>query len=230
MADPISIFGLAVTVGQILSTLYEYGQGVKDARKDVTQLSTELFALKGVLEQIDAKHGKAFVFTDGEEVVRSTHDFLQSLLVKLAIPKSSISKAVQSLKWLFDKSDMTKHLARLERVKTWLILVFMTGVSQDTIEIRMSIIDLARDLHDDIACRRQLHMQQKDMDMLRWLCPVDPQEEQVRRRSSRQLGSGQWFLNGHLTPWVAAASPRILCLHGKCTFSTRLLVSLAHVL
>lgn len=222
MADPISIFGLAVTVGQIISTLYEYGQGVKDARKDVTQLSTELFTLKGVLEQIDAKHGKAFVFTDGEEVVRSTQNFLQSLLAKLAIPKSSISKAVQSLKWPFDKSDMTKHLARLERVKSWLILVFMTGVSQDTTDIRLSILDLSREFHDDLEYRRKLQEEHEDLEMLQWLAPVSPNEEHARRRQSRQSGSGQWFLDGYLRSWMTTAQSSVLCLHGKCMVAKKL--------
>lgn len=227
MADPISIFGLAVTVGQILSVLYEYGQGVKDAKKDITQLSTELFALKGVLDQIKEKHGDTLPVADGKEVIRSTEDFLQSLLNKLVIPKSTIDKALRSFKWPFDKSDMEKHIARLERVKSWLVLVFMTGVSEDTNEIRIGILNLGRDLREDIAFRREIEMQQKNLDALRWISPIDPQEEHIRRRLSRQRGTGQWFLDQHLLTWLRAAGPSILCLQGNCMSTSRLLWSFA---
>lgn len=121
MTDPIPITTLTVTVAQVLSVLYDYGKSVNGAKQDINKLSHELFALKGTLKHIDEHCLEATSKPRDVEVLNSTEEFPESLLHGLDEPRSSVVKRFQTLKWLPSRNDMTKHLARLERVKSWLI-------------------------------------------------------------------------------------------------------------
>lgn len=216
MADPISIIGLVVTIGQVVSTLYDYGSSVKDARRDINKLSVELFALQGTLQHVDTFFGGRMLEPASVEVLKSTKEFIECLLRDLEIPRSKLKKALQSLRWPLEEKDMTTHLARLERVKSWLILVFMTGTAADTSEIHSEIHDLSRQLHGDIEARRQIATRRNTVELLRWLAPIDPEAEQSRVLQIREPGSRRWFVEGPLTSWLSGSRNRILCLQGKC--------------
>ena len=53
MADPISALGLAFQLVEVVDLLYKYGSAVKDSRREIARLATELSALQGILNQID---------------------------------------------------------------------------------------------------------------------------------------------------------------------------------
>jgi hypothetical protein len=222
MADA---FGLAVTVGQILAALYDYGKNAKEARDDINKLSLELFALKGTLEYVDQQKDTRLVDPAGVEVLKQTRNFLDALLTELIEPRSKVKRVLQSLKWPLNQDDTTKHLARLERVKSWLILSFMTGTSADTTAIYKTVLELSRDVHADIAIRQQKESRREATDLLRWLSPVSHADQHARVCHKRQPGSGGWLVNGSLHPWLNGSARQVMCLRGKCEYNGRILVS-----
>jgi hypothetical protein len=235
MADPLSITGLVLAVGQVLLSLYDYGSNVKDARKDINSLSEELFALKGVLEHLKAQHKPDATNLDQSEslwparydpqkftsMLQSTSEFLQSLLKSLEEPKGRFKKSMQSLKWPLDKGDVDKHLARLGRVKTWFILVLMTDSSALTQDVYTEVNELTRSIQVDLKIREQQRTDKANEDLLRWLAPVGPEEDHLRACKARQPGTGLWFIKGPLFDWLRNSSSQstMLCLRGKCMFS-----------
>lgn len=142
MAD---ISGLVFTVlgmsFEVASTIYSYAKEVKSAKLEIQQLSSELFALIGVLERMKTQQEQlsAGQFSDEtnlfasknnqgslRKVLQELIEFLQDLHKSLMPPKSSFQAKLQKLKWPFKQSDTQKHLSRLERVKTYLMLSLMT--------------------------------------------------------------------------------------------------------
>lgn len=142
MAD---ISGLVLTVlglsFKVASAIYSYSNDVKDAKGDIQQLSNEIFALIGVLEQLKVNqeqistgkwtdHSKAFSQDSNRgslrHVLQKSLEFLQDLHKRLESPKTRFKAKIQKLKWPFEQKETTQHLQRLERVKTYLILSLMT--------------------------------------------------------------------------------------------------------
>jgi len=235
MADPLSITGLVLAVGQVLLSLYDYGSNVKDARKDINILSEELFALKGVLEHLKAQHKPVVANLDQSEspwparydpqkfagMLQSTGEILRSLLKSLEEPKGRFKRSMQSLKWPLDRSDVDKHLARLARVKTWFILVLMTDSSALTQDVYTEVSELTRSIQVDLKIREQQRADKVNEDLLRWLAPVGPEEDHLRACKARQPGTGMWFIKGPLSNWLRDSSSQstMLCLRGKCMCS-----------
>ena len=142
MAD---VSGLVLTVlgvsFQVASAIYSYSSDVKDAKGDIQQLSNEIFALIGVLERLKVNqdqistgkstdHSKAFLQESNQDslrhVLQQSLEFLQDLHKRLESPKTRSKAKIQKLKWPFEQKETARHLQRLERVKTYLILSLMT--------------------------------------------------------------------------------------------------------
>lgn len=110
--DPITVLGLVLTIGDIVATLCDYGNAVKGAGDDIASLSKELFALRGVLEHINAQEKNdakssneasskeaAQLFGEAEfkSMLRYANDILQELHCTLKIPSEKSKKVVQKL-------------------------------------------------------------------------------------------------------------------------------------
>lgn len=129
---------------EVASTIYNYAKDVHDAKQDIQSLSNELFALIGVLERMKMQQGhqeqlssatlvdnrKAFARKENQPIIRQvlqqTIEFLQDLHARLVPPKSRFQARLQKLKWPFKEGETKRHLERLERVKSYLILSLMT--------------------------------------------------------------------------------------------------------
>lgn len=235
MADPISIAGILVTVGQLLSSLYDYGKNVKDAREDITALSAELFALKGILEHATKQYNplqpnqNGFPLLTGEHkddalgILRSARECIGSLQQVLEQPQTKLKKAIQSLKWPLDKSEAMKRVDQLGRIKSTLILMFLTGTSTRTTEIHEAVLSLKSQVEDDIKARKERASKQKSAELLQWLAPVNTREHHARACQVRHSGTGSWFINGIVHSWQSGAGQRMLCLSGKCKRTVALL-------
>lgn len=134
MSDPLSITGLLFTIGHTVSVLYTYGRNVKSARSDIDELTNELLVLQGVLKQVQNRKSPAAVSVSIEKdpgyMLRSTKQSLEFLLYKLEVPSSKIGKAIKYAKWPLHKDEVSDHLRRFERLKSMLILVFLTEDSE----------------------------------------------------------------------------------------------------
>lgn len=156
MAD---VSGLVLTVlgvsFQVASAIYSYSSDVKDAKGDIQQLSNEIFALIGVLERLKVNqdqistgkstdHSKAFSQESNQDslrhVLQQSLEFLQDLHKRLESPKTRFQAKIQKLRWPFEQKETARHLQRLERVKTYLILSLMTDEMFASTRSKLSLL------------------------------------------------------------------------------------------
>ena len=229
MADPISVTGLVIAVAQVLTSLYDYGKSVKGAGEDIKSLSQELFALKGVLDHMEAQHTMSMMSSDAflslqyddekfTDMLISTNDVLQGLFRSLEQPKGKFGKAMQRLKWPLDKTSVAENIAVLDRIKTWFILVLMTDTSTTTRDLYSEVHELTTTLKLDLKLREQESISQAEEKLFHWLAPCNPEEYHLRACKTRHPATGLWFIRGTFANWMRAPSgdSQILCLRGKC--------------
>ena len=141
--DPVSVIvtisGLAVTIEQIVAAIYRYGKGVNDSKKEMNQLCSELFALKGALEHVrlnlqnaeaSSPPGSLSVPIIGtmefSSMVVTTESALTDLLKRLEKPQGRINTALNRLTWPLRKDDIRDETQRLDRLKLYFILATTT--------------------------------------------------------------------------------------------------------
>lgn len=217
MTDPISITGLLFTIGQTVSVLYTYGQNVKNAKPDINDLTNELLVLQGVLQQLQDHKSPAAVPLSKEQnsryLLRSTKQSLEFLLSKLEKPSSKIGKAIKYAIWPLHKDEVSEHLRRFERVKSLLILVFLT---EDSEAVGSAIQSMRTVLDKKLEGISDLLLREKDAELLRWLAPLSPEEEHGRISQYRQPGTRRWFFDGPFAAWLDDQESSALWLLGKC--------------
>lgn len=128
MADPVSLVGLVLAVGSVAQTILSYALAAKDASRDINGLLTELLAVKGFLDQLQSDRQKnegnrelpgfTELLQSGIQVIRNLEDDFQQ-------PVSKIRGVVRQLKWPLKKQDVNKHIERLERLKTYCLLILV---------------------------------------------------------------------------------------------------------
>ena len=130
----LTVLGLSFNVA---STLYTYSQNVKAASDGIPRLSTELFALIGILEHVKLQRQRAVPASSAQslgvgsteslrKVLEDTLGFLPKLKAALDPPQGRFKSAVQKLKWPLKEKETSSYLQQLERVKTYLILSQVT--------------------------------------------------------------------------------------------------------
>jgi hypothetical protein len=140
MADPISITGLLLAVGNLINRAYKYGKQVKEANKEMTMLYGELVALQGVLLHIDLQQSEEIV--DGSDLkikqlcasqafqdALLTSDEILRRLIQNLDKRASNNQALSKLTWPLIKGDVKDDISRLERVKSYFLLVMMADNS-----------------------------------------------------------------------------------------------------
>ena len=139
--DPVTvcatISGLAVAIEQIVAAIYRYGKGVNDSRKEMSQLCSELFALKGALEhfRMNLQDAEAtFTSAPGSlsvpiigtkefiTMLDTTESALADLLKRLEKPNGRVATALNRLTWPLKKDDIRNETQRLDRLKLYFIL------------------------------------------------------------------------------------------------------------
>lgn len=234
MADPISITSLVLDVSHALSSLIKYAKSVQGARFEMRKLSEELFALKGILEHLTTHTSddipkrqeiESEIFSESEgdvmaKVLHATNEFLQSLLAELEIPRSQFKRLAQSLKWPFTQEQFNNQLARLERVKSWLILVLIADHSSSDRRLQEEISDLASSLKKDLQIRDQERHQAVNKELFQWIAPVNPASSHLRASKRHSIGTGGWFVEGPLRKFLQnkEEEKRVFFLSGKCTW------------
>jgi hypothetical protein len=235
MADPISIIGMIAEVGSIIQTTITYAKAVRDARSDTQKLSEELFALKGILEHLSVhiepedseklpSYSEAIAF-DPEllrSTLKTTDEFLKSLLHDLEEPASKFKQLKKKLEWPFTQDQFNAHLTRLERVKSWLILVLTSDSAALQRDLHKEITNLASSLEDDLKIRKDERIQTAHKDIFHWLAPVSPNQIHMRATKGRGNQTGKWFIDRTFKYWLwnHGTYRNILFLLGKCTFWT----------
>ena len=225
--DPVSIAGLVLTIGDVVSSLYEYSNSVKDSKDDIRKLTQEVFALKGALEHMSAttrtylsneRHGNDEKGIQNEGMLNMAKETLGTLSKKLAEPKNKFQKTTQALKWPFTKKEIERYIVIIERCKTWFIMVGMNETVERTSEIYDGMKQLAATIHEEIIERRATIMNKEADDILKWLAPARSDEQHLQTLQSRVPGTGAWFFDDPFGDWLTepTAVRPILWVTGKC--------------
>ena len=232
--DPVSIVGLVLDVSHVLASLIDYAKTVKGAKSDMRKLSEELFALKGILEHLASqsseeteKHQHPAVESQSPgqfdrdvltRVLRTTKEFLLTLLADLEVPATKFKRLKQKLEWPFTQEQVNTHLAQLERVKSWLILVLMADHASGDRDLQREMSSLASSLKEDLRLRNQERSWAANKELFKWMAPVSPANSHLRASRAKRIGTGKWFIEGYMHKWLREWSDdtRVLLLVGKC--------------
>ncbi|OQE39061.1 hypothetical protein PENCOP_c007G09037 [Penicillium coprophilum] len=239
--DPISIVGLVIETSHALSSLIRYAKAVQTAKSEVRKLTEELFALKGILEHLAAQiddipkwQGSEISQFDQDvmaRVLHTTNEFLQSLLMDLEVSETKFKRLKQTLKWPFTQTEVSEHLIRLERVKSWLILVLIADHKSVEREMQHEIRDLTNTLKEDLQIRVQERNKLANRELLQWIAPVNPESSHLRASKRHRNGTGRWFVDGHLKTFLDQDERRAFFLLGKSgTGKTTLFAQVANEL
>ncbi|KAK1749484.1 hypothetical protein QBC47DRAFT_270404, partial [Echria macrotheca] len=229
--DPASAIGLAAQAGNIIILVLKYGREVKDASGDIQALSTELFALEGILRHVETQidsvsssahsspsHTPAFA-----QLLQSTHQTLDSLAKLLShTPSSSSNLAIttRSLKWPLRKGQVAEQIQKLERLKT-LYILSLTG---DTFSTHRALVAEITRLGQAVETANRGRVEEKqskatlpERDICTWVAPVDTASTHREALAVQQPGTGAWFAHGPLE-WLVQVPPEssaILWLQGR---------------
>jgi hypothetical protein len=227
--DPISITGLVIEVSHVLSSLIRYAKTAQNAKSEVRKLSEELFALKGILEHLAAQTDDDPNLKASEKasfdrdvmgrVLHTTNELLRSLLADLETAETKFKRLKQTLKWPFTQKEVIDHLTRLERVKSWLILVLIADQNSADRDIQHEIRDLTSAVKEDLQIRVQERSQMANKRLFQWMAPVSPESSHLRASKRLKIGTGKWFVDGHLKDFLDQDEKRALFLVGKCMSS-----------
>jgi hypothetical protein len=221
MAEAIAVIEVVVVIGEVVNGLYEYISSVKDAKDDIRKLTTELFAIKGALEHFDVQSKSAMdeaVHTQSQSMLAMTRDTLKSIEKKIGPPKSGIGRAFQNLAWPFRSDDVDKYMGRLERAKTWFIMVIMRESTDTTAAIHVEMQRLSTALHEDIITRRTDSMMKEAEELMKWLAPFDSRAELEKATVDRVPGTGEWIWDDEFSSWAEGqpSERQFRWIMGKC--------------
>jgi hypothetical protein len=232
--DPASVAGLIVLAGQIANSIYQYGNDVRNARREIDQLCVDLFALKGTLEHvrlhiescklIDDDVDSSSTFTLPSQIFRtdefdgmlsSTDALLRDLYGVLNKTRDRKRNIMQHLTWPFTKKEMQEYTDRLEKMKSYFIL----AITSDNLEVSKQIFFEVHALGQILRTQQEEHQEKAEDErhktVAQWLAPYDSAELHRKALEARQIGTGHWFLSQHFQQWVRGESPRILWLRGR---------------
>jgi len=137
--DPVSVIGISAAIQQLLSCIFKYGQGVREAKREINQLCSEFLGLKAAIEHVqlilqpsdvtdttaDVRSilsSSMFATSEFHEMLSFTNDVLKQFLDRLETKTTRFQSSLQRLSWPLIKDDVKLYVERLERSKQWFIL------------------------------------------------------------------------------------------------------------
>ncbi|KAH8703264.1 hypothetical protein BGW36DRAFT_84581 [Talaromyces proteolyticus] len=223
MADPLSISGLILQVITTAKTVYDYASQVKNAQKDIRELFGELFALKAIVDQIQMEKDATIKVTEiyfnntrssdaFDKAMTDTRNLLQEILDDLVERALRGQSLLRNLGWPGKKTNLQEKVAKLERIKTYFILVLMNDKAELGRDMSISIGAIA-ETSIQLYQNNQDEINRKIKD---WICPIDLELMHRRARSTCQSGTGLWFIDGPFQRWLSGSDDmRLLYLEGK---------------
>lgn len=233
MAEPLSLAGVVLQLGSILKELYEYGKRVKGAQSHILSLCSELAALKSILTDLQTQHESG---TPGlrepefSKMLSMATTLLDGLSYRLG-PKISVrQRAMQSLKFPLEGDALKETLSRLERIKSWFLLILMSDEYATSKSLQADLQALTVLFQDDLRERRRREGEQDSEKLRDLLAPVSP--DIVHRQaceSWQHSGPSSWFVDDVVTKWLTRDDPgeRVMVLTGKSGAGKTTLISQA---
>ncbi|CAG7565196.1 unnamed protein product [Fusarium equiseti] len=231
MSDPLSIAasiaGLAALTGKVFKAFIDYGKGVKDARTDVSILTTELRTLSGMLTNLsllatslEAPSSNDSFFSNFQ--LDALKMIIKNLEVKLAVAKtdfeaSKVRSVIQKLRWPFSKDDMMKWVDEIRAHKATINL----ALSADTLSNLVLCLKVQGDIRGELESTRdamtvlqemysrvELNLErQKTYD---YFLKINPQSQFETARRLRNSDTGDWFIKHRVvTQWMVQPNSRM---------------------
>ncbi|MCJ1434899.1 hypothetical protein MMC27_004269 [Xylographa pallens] len=185
-----SVVGLAAFGAKLSLTLYEYGDTIVHARKqidsianEVTLCSSVLHHVGAVLESEKATYSPALVVTT-KRIIQECKDLFHEIRSKVKHRKRQSGKGIRRVKWLFDKPRAKELTAELEGLKSTLMLMVQTvtlatkaSKSEDKSEQDVDGIKKELELLKSLIISNHhtiLNLQEVEMEAAHSLGPVPP--------------------------------------------------------
>lgn len=232
--DPISIIGLAVNVQQILTSIYQYGQGVHEARREINQLCSELLALKAALEHVRLNMDGGLAGSDGAEkdaqmilassnlaspefkdMVTATELILKSLQDRLKVKGSKAKAALQRLTWPIIRDELKEDIEKLDRLKSFFILTTTSDNAVLCRELYLKVCSIDRRLEKQDVVQARVKASKIQQAVKEWIAPHDPHAFYQKSLENFQEGTGTWFLDGVFQDWISSSSRPLIWLRAK---------------
>ncbi|MCJ1400375.1 hypothetical protein MMC11_003580 [Xylographa trunciseda] len=127
-----SVVGIAAFGAKLSLTLYEYGDTVVHARKQIDNIANEVTLCSSVLQHIgtvleteEATYSPALALTT-KRIIQECKDLFHEIRSKVRHRKRQRGKGIRRVQWLFDKPRATELKAELEGLKSTLMLMVQT--------------------------------------------------------------------------------------------------------
>lgn len=137
--DPTSIIGLSAAIQQLLTCVFKFSQGLREAKREINLLCSELLALKAAFDhiQMNLQLGKDagtasemeptlcssnYGTPEFQGMISLTHATLNELLTRLDSKSGRFITTFQRLTWPLVKDEVKLFVDRLERLKSWFVL------------------------------------------------------------------------------------------------------------
>ncbi|KAJ5272795.1 hypothetical protein N7478_007920 [Penicillium angulare] len=235
--DPVSLVGLAASVGQLIQlsmSIVNYVNKVATAPKERKALTLEIVSLVGVLLSLKQRADAAKTDQDPWLAAFSTIGGEEGSLQQLKSTLEFLNRKLEprlgrNLIWAFSESEIRDALARIERVKSLITLVLQEnhmaisqatkdsvgGVEVGVMELRTEVAGIEAGI-EGIAVG-VMSLQDNSRDEMRrniasWLSPLNflGRQDDIFRR--RQEGTNQWLLNSpEFKDWVSGANKLLRC-------------------
>ncbi|KAL8715684.1 MAG: hypothetical protein Q9225_006312 [Loekoesia sp. 1 TL-2023] len=230
--DPVSIVGLTAAIQQILKSVYNFTQSVRESKIEINQLCSEMLALKAALEHIqinlslddDGEKSKVaspllrspnFTTPEFKDMVSSAESILMDLRARLDVKPSRLKTSLQRMAWPLVKDDVKRYVERLQRLTSWFVLA---ATSDNTVICRESynkICSMEQLLRQQVETQERWQTVEEKRAMQEWLDPVDSHPLYRRSLEVYLNGTGTWFLDEVLQTWLRRESAPILWLRAK---------------
>lgn len=227
--DPLSISagiaGLVSTADVVVTRLYKYIKGVKEADKDISALAVEVTGLYGVLNSL---HLVALRFEDERfdpmmqihhlHACYDTLDSLRSLLIKHdpAMAASKREAAMKCFQWPLSARRTKDFIEEVGRHKQTLSL----ATSAQTLDALLESLTRQQGLIKGVEeIRNQMEMMsltKARRHVLDWFSQIDAKRAHASILGLRQMDTGMWICdNAIFKDWMAGISAKSDNTHGN---------------
>ncbi|ENI01662.1 hypothetical protein COCC4DRAFT_83825 [Bipolaris maydis ATCC 48331] len=222
--DPLSVTASIVAILQLSAKVLSYLNDVKDAPKDrakcaveVSNLHSLLLSLRFHLEEEEASQS-CYVAVRELAVENGPLDEFKQALETLQARMTDggrLKKASNALMWKFKKEEISEVLARIERLKTHILVALhmdqfklSKAVKADTKFVREHVSAI----HSGVETIQGNQDSAKHSKLLKWISASDYPAQQSSIIKNKQEGTGQWFLNTHeLAHWINESRATLFC-------------------
>jgi hypothetical protein len=216
--DPVSIVGLASSIVQLADASFKIMKlldTIKEGGQDRRKLCDEITVLWMILRNLETQFAPSNagqspdtswikpIDSLGEPngVFEQLQAALDEVWEKVTASDSKRGKLKQTLRWPLDQSYVDRIIARIERLKSSIILV-----------ANQANIALAREMREDVSQVKQVVADSQFKTVLDWLSPLNCREKQSNITATP--GTGSWFFTSRpFTNWISG-NDRWLWCHG----------------